>query len=422
MNFCRLGYYSFVAFAITSVCDASTITVGTGGKYDYTTIQEAVWAANNYDEIIVAPGVYTSNWNNVIVDTQGKSIWLHSSLGPELTILDGLNWARGIRCSMRETAETHIEGFTIRNCVADGGGGMFLSHSSPTISNCIFDGNSSQQSYYYSASGGAILNDSSSPSIVDCTFQSNYSEYNGGAIYNKNFSSPSMTNCVFDGNVALKGGAICNSSSSSTEATGCTFQNNIALYYGGAVYLLEYCSITMSSCVFSYNSAQFNGGGVYNLSGTLVLDDCTFNQNYSIDNGGGGIALYSGDATINGSEFKNNIAPLGGGIYVGTSDSSLDVGTTFFCGNSVGHVSGDWNDLGGNEFFSSCDQGACCTNDTCVLIDQAMCIYVAGEYQGLGTLCTNDTCPTECLGDLTGDGVVDVTDVLSIIGAWGACP
>lgn len=410
--------------AFASICEATTYTVGPGGKYDYYTIQDAIWAASDGDEIIIAPGVYTPTWSgqSSVLDTLGKAVWIHSSQGPDVTIVDAWNWTRGLRCGSNETAGTHIEGLTIRNGLADGGGGMLIDHASPTITNCIFEDNSSEQSYYYSASGGAILNDASSPTIVDCTFRSNAAEYDGGAIYNRNFSAPTLTNCTFTNNSAYKGGALANSSSSTATLTGCVLQDNFASYYGGAVYLLDYCTITMSGCSVVTNTAQFMGGGVYNQGGILNADACTFTGNVSLKDGGGGIALNTGNATVTGCEFGDNIAPLGGGIYAGGAPTCLSVGTTFFCGNSGGDISGGWTDLGGNEFYSNCDQGACCTNDTCVPIDPETCLYVGGEFQGLGTLCEDVTCPTACYADVNGDGVVNINDLLLLISAWGPCP
>jgi len=109
---------------------------------DYETIQDAIDAASDGDEIIVAPGIYTSIYENV-VDMHGKAIWLHSSDGPEVTIIDGENRRRGIICRNNESLDTIIEGFTIDNCIARAysGGGMLTSSASPTIINCTFYNN-----------------------------------------------------------------------------------------------------------------------------------------------------------------------------------------------------------------------------------------------------------------------------------------
>jgi len=114
---------SLLALSVTSICSATIITVGQSTKYDYQTIQEAVDASSNGDEIIVAPGHYkpptaSGHSDNPVVDMQGKAVWLHSSDGPETTFIDGLSSRRCIVCLSGESLETHIEGFTIRNGLA----------------------------------------------------------------------------------------------------------------------------------------------------------------------------------------------------------------------------------------------------------------------------------------------------------------
>ena len=120
---------------------ATTWTVDDDGKADFDNIQAAVDAASDGDEIIVAPGTYTSTANEV-VDMRGKEIWLHSSAGAEVTIIDGEETRRGIYCSNGETSNTIIEGFTITNGYSSGyGGGMHNYNTNPAMTNCTFENN-----------------------------------------------------------------------------------------------------------------------------------------------------------------------------------------------------------------------------------------------------------------------------------------
>jgi hypothetical protein len=72
---------------------------------------------------------------------------------------------------------------------------MYNASSSPTITNCSFSGNKSD---YY---GGGIYNvNSSSPTITNCSFSANKSDFNGGGMYNSDLSNPNLKNCIMWGN------------------------------------------------------------------------------------------------------------------------------------------------------------------------------------------------------------------------------
>ena len=74
---------------------ADTWTVDVNGGGDYETIQAAIDASSDGDEIQVMPGTYISPINYVI-DTLGKAIWVHSTEGSGVTIIDGLQLSGGI--------------------------------------------------------------------------------------------------------------------------------------------------------------------------------------------------------------------------------------------------------------------------------------------------------------------------------------
>lgn len=65
--------------------------------------------------------------------------------------------------------------------------------------------------------------------------------------------------------------------------------------------------------------------------------------------------------------------------------------------------------------------GACCVGDGCLVETESNYTAVGGTYQGDNSSCEKVTCPTICSEDINGDGVVDVTDLLQLIGAWGTC-
>lgn len=103
-------------------------------------IQKAINATKNGDEIQVSPGTYTES-----IDFKGKAVRLYSSGGPEVTTIDGTGHSHVVQCASGEGMNTVLEGFTLTGGNATGaaypdnvGGGMFNELSSPTIIHCTF--------------------------------------------------------------------------------------------------------------------------------------------------------------------------------------------------------------------------------------------------------------------------------------------
>lgn len=69
--------------------------------------------------------------------------------------------------------------------------------------------------------------------------------------------------------------------------------------------------------------------------------------------------------------------------------------------------------------------GACCVGDGCLaMMTESPCASVGGTFLGAGSSCADPDCPDpepDCPADLTGDGVVDVSDLFELLSAWGPC-
>ena len=65
-------------------------------------------------------------------------------------------------------------------------------------------------------------------------------------------------------------------------------------------------------------------------------------------------------------------------------------------------------------------EGACCGGSWCLDLGEEDCAAVGGDWHGDGSECADPTACSDCHGDINADGIVDVTDLLAVIGDWGA--
>ena len=86
----------------------------------------------------------------------------------------------------------------------------------------------------------------------------------------------------------------------------------------------------------------------------------------------------------------------------------------------------DFNTVPGNQFFVAggvaepCPDvsGACCTDTDCSVGSEEYCADLGGTYLGDSSTCDDQPCAEDCPSDVTGDGAVDVTDLLQLIADW----
>ena len=284
---------------------------------EYSTIQEAINASVDGDNVFVADGVYTGI-GNTNIDLMGKAITVNSINGPESTVIDCNQIGRGFLVVTGEDENTIIEGFKIRNgntpAWPDGGGGIYCSGSSPAIRFCIFESNFA----YFG--GGIYFETSASPTIEYCQFIQNSAQY-GGALYGKE---------------------------SSTIIRYCEFNLNVANYDGGCLYLYECDPVSLSYSLISNNTAiNKSGGGLYDYYSSGTINNCEFIGNIAGGYDGGAINIYDGPLidgmAIADCFFQNNFAKDDGGAIF-TSAGSEPISNCYFDGNSA-------EDAGGAIYF-----------------------------------------------------------------------
>ncbi len=142
--------------------------------------------------------------------------------------------------------------------------------------------------------GGGMYNSYASPIIVDSVFQNNRSglplnvtsgDGNGGGMYISGTSSPALIQCTFDGNTARYDGGALYMTGSNVAPTliNCRFVNNTSdKQHGGAMYITYGATPEMVNCVFSHNQAMAtarHGGAIYNYASSPILTNCVFYHN-----------------------------------------------------------------------------------------------------------------------------------------------
>ncbi len=188
-------------------------------EHPFDAIQEGINAATGGDTVLVADGTYTGSGNKDL-DYGGKAITVQSENGPETCVIDCQYYGRGFYFYSGETADSIVVGFTVRHGYRAVGGGVYCDGSSPTLINCVFNGNQA-------GDGGGMANWLSNPALINCAFSGNAADYDGGGLENW-YSNPVLINCTFSGNVAGGcGGGLCNYESGPTLAN-CILWGNAA--------------------------------------------------------------------------------------------------------------------------------------------------------------------------------------------------
>jgi len=320
----------------------------------------------------------------------------------------------------------HFEG----NTAVEGGAVHIVESATPLFSDCVFEGNSA------TARGGAIHHHiGAAAAFSGCQFEANTAGEAGGAVF-VFLSDPPIVDCVFRANQAQMGGAIAVASASPLLA-GCGFEANLA-ELGGAVHTADGAP-QLEQCSFTGNTATgglAHGGAVYEESGTVLLESCVLVGN-SAASGGAVAALHGAGPQMSGCALHLNTAAVAGGAVLladlgapsitgctiigntaGVAGGGIEtpavapvVAGSTVCGNTPDPIDGDWIDAGGNVVAGECPP-------TC-----------PEDLTGDGTVETTDLLmllgqwgPCSCAADLDGDGVVAATDLLVLLAAWGDCP
>ena len=203
----------------------------------------------------------------------------------------------------------------IRDCTAWIGGAVCIWEGSPRLEGCVFSGNLA-----WWGSGGGIWCSYGSPTLTDCRFVENRSNQAGGAMSCRYAPDPSFARCWFEGNSIENG-----------------FGGAIDVYLGVQA-VFEQCTFVGNSIDgWGYGGAIFCG---YNDT-TADFDGCTFYGN-AADQGG---AIASQEVAVTLANTIIAFSTNGESVYCeGTGSATLT------CCDLYGNEGGDWVGCVGDQY------------------------------------------------------------------------
>ncbi len=247
---------------------AATLEVDDSGGTPYATIQSAIDAATpGTDDVFVHCGTYVEN----VVMRDQVSV---RGAGPGCTTIDG--GAAGSAVTFLNVGDgTVLQGFSIRNGLADFGGGIYAENSSPTITGNVIRNNATNA---FGNGGGLFV---------------------AGAV-TAAITAPTITrNVIVDNSAEESGGGI-------------------SIYYEDGT--------LVSDNLIKGNTAKQDGGGVHVFDGqpqivnNTIVDNCIQGAGPACDGGGGGVRVtFSDPVELIGNVIVGNEAAIpgdGGGVDV----------------------------------------------------------------------------------------------------------
>jgi hypothetical protein len=237
----------------------------------------------------------------------------------------------GLIFSFYKTGSVSIHKSTFLDISGDctSGGVIFLSGSSVTVTSSVFSD--------AALSFGSLIavDESSTLSMVNCTFTNIYSESDGSLLRLMGASLANVDRCTFShlltsyngGFAAIDGGSSITLSSSS-------FYNISAALSGGVLYMGDDFMVNVSSCSFVLCTSIVNGGVVSCTStgvfSSLAIFDSVFNSCFSFGQGGSLFIDNLASLRISSSSFVNSSSVEEGGCVFSQTVESFLISSSLF--------------------------------------------------------------------------------------------
>ncbi|MFH2002505.1 MAG: choice-of-anchor Q domain-containing protein [Planctomycetota bacterium] len=261
---------------------------------EYPTIQDAITASANGDTVLVAAGTYEEN-----INFSGKEIRLVSSDGAGVTVLDGRRLGSVVTLNQAEGPDTLLQGFTLRNGLANAGGGVYTNGASPTVKFNIIKDNE--------AAGST----------------------GGGGVYSTGGVAAISCNIICDNLAYQQGGGICAYSTETLISNNIIYGNYVwgnffgnpphSDTYGGGIATFNSPNSKMINNVVYDNTVEGdyftvipNGGGIYSYYAIPLSNSIVWNNH-----GGGQVDGYMFTSNINYCDIQ-------GGTTYGSHNINLN--------------------------------------------------------------------------------------------------
>ncbi len=440
---------------------------------DYQTINAAFNAANDGDHIYVQPGVYYENVFRSITDNDTRSISITGLGGASQTIIDAANSGEVFYFDGNDVSIISLTGLTFRNGLLDefgsdvSGAGVFVHEAGLVMDSCIITKNYAQSNYSALGAGLFLASGNFADSKIMRTVVTgnySYSTSNGHSISGIYLTESASSNiiletCLVSGNISYTDCSGCFSGelySDTATINSCKLDSGqrVKAYQGTHANNNIFCDtvsgpIAGTGNIFECNFTTHDGaccieGECYEMH----QDQCitlmgVFNGQYTacsettcnpLDDPSGACCISGMCAEMSESNCQA-ISGTWGGDYLlcsqvncepppPTAACCLGSTCTMIQEETCGEMGGIWW-AGSNCKKAKCVPwtGGCCIDGSCLDVTLDECFSASGSYAGDLTSCKNGIeCNDACLGDINSDGVVNVTDLLTVISLWGACP
>ncbi len=278
--------------------DIGTANDSTDNSYHVLVVANAT-AAVIIDGFTLTKGNANSNstfLGGLALDSRGAGLYAHNN-GSNLTLTN----------------------LTFSSNTVTAGGAYFNTGTSPTISQCVWQQNSSVVNS--GSNSSAILTITGNLNLSQCSFIQNSARGEGTVRLFGTGSTQTFSKCLFNGNTAnSEGTGIHNSSSMTIQLSQSVFVNNSSGSNGGAV-RFGAGTQTVDNCVFANNTATANGGAVSTGSNTSIRNSVFYGNSATLQ---GGAIQSNTNATISNCIIYNNTAPTGAGIHVASGTPTVE--------------------------------------------------------------------------------------------------